>query len=98
MGDCSLGAWLHDWLGRGGRCRQRTLLFDLASEGVDELLELSRECREFRRAHAGQQGGDVKLVTDFVTRSHQRLNVRARRLRATWLVHRPTVCTPCRCC
>jgi hypothetical protein len=42
----------------------------------------------------GQQGGNPNLITDFVSRSHQRLNVQARRLRATWLVHHLTVGTP----
>lgn len=42
---------------------------------------------------SGQQGGNPNLITDFVSRSHQRLNVQARRLRATWLVHHLTVGT-----
>lgn len=43
---------------------------------------------------AGQEGGNRNLITDFVSRSHQRLNVQARRLRATWLVHHLTIGTP----
>ncbi|WP_146236288.1 hypothetical protein [Curtobacterium sp. MCBD17_023] len=42
----------------------------------------------------GQEGGNPNLITDFVSRSHQRLNVQARRLRATWLVHHLTLGTP----
>ena len=43
---------------------------------------------------AGQEGGNPNLITDFVSRSHQRINVQARRMRATWLVHHLTVGTP----
>ncbi|QKS18889.1 hypothetical protein HUN58_02295 [Curtobacterium sp. Csp1] len=43
---------------------------------------------------SGQAGGNPNLITDFVSRSHQRLTVQARRLRATWLVHHLTIGTP----
>lgn len=42
----------------------------------------------------GQAGGNPNLITDFVSRSHQRLTIQARRLRSTWLVHHLTVGTP----
>jgi len=43
---------------------------------------------------SGQEGGNPNLITDFVSRSHQRVHLQARRMRATWLVHHLTVGTP----
>lgn len=65
---------------------------------VPVLREWEQLLRVPRRAdgwvfRSGQQGGNPNLITDFVSRSHQRLNVQARRLRATWLVHHLTVGT-----
>lgn len=43
---------------------------------------------------SGQAGSNANLITDFVTRSNQRVPLRARRMRATWLVRHLSAGTP----
>ncbi|WFR67663.1 hypothetical protein P9139_04185 [Curtobacterium flaccumfaciens] len=43
---------------------------------------------------AGQAGGNPNLISDFVTRSSQRVHMQARRMRSTWLVNHLAKGTP----
>ena len=43
---------------------------------------------------AGQVGGNPNLISDFVTRSSQRVHMQARRMRSTWLVNHLAKGTP----
>lgn len=58
---------------------------------VERLTLVGSDAWAFR---SGQEGGNINLITDFVSRSHKRVNLQARRMRATWLVHHLSAGTP----
>lgn len=64
-------------------------------EWQDELGERARFCDgrgwAFRSA---QRGGNVNLITDFTSRSGPAVDLQARRMRSTWLVHHLEAATP----
>lgn len=74
---------------RGAQARQVPVLAEW-----EALLQVRLSSTDGWLFRDGQEGGNPNLVSDFVSRSHQRLTVQARRLRSTWIVHHLTVGTP----
>ncbi|WP_150307210.1 site-specific integrase [Planctomonas psychrotolerans] len=76
---------------RGASARAVPVLRDWEQPLADRLSGAHNDTWAFRN---GQEGGNPNLITDFVSRSYGRVNLQARRMRATWLVHHIAAGTP----
>jgi len=80
-----------DVAGAGGRVVP--VLPDWADELNDRIAFVGGDGWVFR---SDQRGGNINLITDFVSRNGPHLPLQARRMRVTWLVHHLETSTPVR--
>lgn len=67
------------------------MVSDWADELSDRLTYLGTDGWVF---HSEQRGGNINLITDFISRTGPHVPLQTRRMRATWLIHHLETGTP----